>query len=352
MKKVKAASSELAMHLKIFVLTVGVTAIMSQTLYFVSAFADVPEASKQADGDSWSKARKGFQSVALNQTFLDQLNDYYELWLPTGSVENQADSGRCWIFATIGIIRSLSLSAYIQDKPDLLEGIYPELFVAPSVSQEGPVVAHPNGGNVDGVPNAPVHPLKSGDIQPLDPASKSLAQLPRMYRLSETYMYYWELYEKMNRSFRQIEVLGQDLNITKFQKPEYRKIFANAVRGLSDGGEWEFSMQLLELHGMVPKPLMPEKNDSKNSRVMLDQLHELMEDASSAYLNTIADLKNRHAGKKEVAATLAKVTMDYQEKAKKMLDSHLGKPPQRVQFPGVDMSPTEFLTNYLNLNIY
>ncbi|MDE2039945.1 MAG: hypothetical protein KGO96_09495 [Elusimicrobia bacterium] len=53
--------------------------------------------------------RLGFKPVATNRAILQAHNERYTLELPQGTITDQKQSGRCWIFAGLNMIRSMML---------------------------------------------------------------------------------------------------------------------------------------------------------------------------------------------------------------------------------------------------
>ena len=53
--------------------------------------------------------RRGFKAAAINKDVLRRHNRHYSLGLPFGPIENQEQSGNCWLFAPVVLVRAAAL---------------------------------------------------------------------------------------------------------------------------------------------------------------------------------------------------------------------------------------------------
>ena len=53
--------------------------------------------------------RRGFKAAALDKEILRRHNRRYSLRLPFGEIENQQQSGNCWLFAPMVVVRAAAL---------------------------------------------------------------------------------------------------------------------------------------------------------------------------------------------------------------------------------------------------
>src|SRR5207247_4548303 len=81
------------------------------------------------------------------------------------------------------------------------------------------------------------------------------------FEFSQNYVMFWDKLERANYFFEAI-IDSADRDV------DDRSVAFLLDQPLSDGGQWNMFMSLVNKHGLVPKPLMPETNSSTNSRRM------------------------------------------------------------------------------------
>ena len=83
----------------------------------------------------------------------------------------------------------------------------------------------------------------------------------KTFELSEVYQMFWDKLEKANYFLENI--IG-----TRDEPLDGRMVLALLSDPISDGGQWNMFVNLVEKYGVVPKTLMPETNSSSDSGAM------------------------------------------------------------------------------------
>jgi bleomycin hydrolase len=122
-------------------------------------------------------------------------------------------------------------------------------------------------------------------------------------------------------------------------------------RPISDGGQWNMFTNLVEKHGLVPKPLMPETHSSSSSGRMNSILAAKLREAAK----TLRDMYRREASVDELRAEKER----YLQVIYRVLCIHLGTPPRRFAWQWTDkdkafhrdgeMTPQDFAQKYIQL---
>ena len=153
--------------------------------------------------DSFSRAvynavtNTGINELALNRDIIRNHNKLFNHRLKVKGITAQESSGRCWLFASLNMIRY-----YVIKKYDL-----------------------------------------------------------ESFELSQNYLAFWDKLEKAN-SFLEWVIEFRD------RDPLDRE-FSEVLRSpIGDGGYWEYTANLLDKYGAVPKDIMPETNSSSNTGPM------------------------------------------------------------------------------------
>ncbi|MBV9329292.1 MAG: C1 family peptidase [Chloroflexi bacterium] len=137
------------------------------------------------------------------------------------------------------------------------------------------------------------------------------------FELSQNYLMFWDKLERANYFFEAIiETADRDV--------DDRTVAFLLDQPLSDGGQWNMFISLVDKHGLAPKSLMPETNSSSNSRRMNGVLRSKLREGAR-------QLRDMHADGAPNAA-LRSVKNDYLEIIHRMLSIHLGTPPQDFAF--------------------
>lgn len=227
--------------------------------------------------------RNGFRDVALNREIIQRHSDQYTHEIPSGDVTNQEQSGRCWIFAGLNMIRSMLISSG-------------------KVSDE--------------------------------------------FQFSENYLHFFNMLEKANRHIETAtdKLYRRRSPREDFGAVERRM---TATPSLGDGGWSEYFMFLVSKYGLVPKSAMSETFSSASTATLLKELDdslaatsaELMANAQKFKAKKAPDLsqeiKSRGMGRvwKILAAHLGTPpkSFDYRETKKERKKGKVVVTPTRVK---------------------
>jgi bleomycin hydrolase len=172
---------------------------------------------------------------------------------PKMPITDQKSSGRCWIFATLNMIR---------------------------------IIASQNMGS---------------NLKDLE--------------FSQTYLYFWDKFERYHRSIQYYLDIKQNI------EPEKQFYYLNHLykEALGDGGQWDMSKDLVKKYGIVPKQAMPDSYHSKLSAPMNKLLTEML----------INDFTILDKSEKSVHKELINIMMD---RVYNVLVGFLGKPPTKFNW--------------------
>lgn len=133
------------------------------------------------------------------------------------------------------------------------------------------------------------------------------------FEFSQSYLFFWDKLEKANFFLEYvIHNIGRDP-----LEREYSEILDN---GISDGGYWQYVVDLVEKYGVVPKSVMPETYNSSTSWSMAGTISETVRAGAmtlSALARTGADETALRNKKFEILKSIYKI-----------LVLNLGEPPR------------------------
>ena len=133
----------------------------------------------------------------------------------------------------------------------------------------------------------------------------------KTFELSEVYQMFWDKLEKANYFLENI--IG-----TRDEPLDSRMVLALLSDPLSDGGQWNMFVNLVEKYGVVPKSLMPETISSSDSGPM----NTLLVSKLREYAKVLRDMHTHGSSEEE----LRKAKVTFLEEFYRMLAIHLGKP--------------------------
>ena len=166
------------------------------------------------------------------------------------------------------------------------------------------------------------------------------------FELSQSYLMFWDKLEKANYFLENIiETVNESL--------DGRLVMWLLAEPLSDGGQWDMFVNLIEKYGVVPKFAMPETESSSSSYAMNDLLIGKLREY--AWL-----IREKHARGKSPDA-IRQNKQEMLNEFYRMLCIHLGKPPakffwewrdkdKKFQRHG-DITPKEFFDKYVALDL-
>jgi bleomycin hydrolase len=164
------------------------------------------------------------------------------------------------------------------------------------------------------------------------------------FEFSQNYVMFWDKLERANYFFEAV-IASADRDV------DDRSVAFLLDQPLSDGGQWNMFISLVNKHGLVPKSLMPETNSSSNSRRMNAVLRNKLREGARR-------LRELHADGASTD-TLRAVKNDYLETVHRILSIHLGTPPHEFawqwrtssgEFQRTErMTPQEFASRFVDL---
>jgi len=166
------------------------------------------------------------------------------------------------------------------------------------------------------------------------------------FELSQAYMMFWDKLEKAN-------FFLENVIATRDEPLDGRLMMHLLADPISDGGQWDMFVNLLDKYGVVPKTVMPETHSSSKSGPMNAVLAAtLREDA--CVLRDLAD-----DGASVEALRQAKGEMV--EHLHRVLTIHLGRPPERFVWEWRDkdkefhrhgeITPKGFLDEFVGIDL-
>lgn len=137
------------------------------------------------------------------------------------------------------------------------------------------------------------------------------------FEFSENYLYFWDLLEKSNTFFeRIIKTANEDI-----YSREVYSLFSSPV---GDGGAWNSFTNLIAKYGTVPKEIMPETYQSKNTSILIRLLNEKLREDALTLRKMVADNSN------QTQTEAAKINM--LKEVYRILVLSLGEPPAEFQW--------------------
>jgi bleomycin hydrolase len=224
--------------------------------------------------------RNNVDDIALNNRVVFGTDHTFSTSLDDWGVTNQKQTGRCWMFAGLNLLR----------------------FSARSVL---------------GV---------------------------KEFEFSQNYLMFWDKLERANYFFEAIiESAERDV--------DDRSVAFLLDQPLSDGGQWNMFISLVKKHGLVPKAMMPETDSSSNSRRMNGVLRAKLREGAR-------ELRELHA-RGATPSSLRSVKTEYLETIDRILNIHLGTPPERFLWQwrksdgeferSGELTPLEFASRFVEL---
>jgi len=168
----------------------------------------------------------------------------------------------------------------------------------------------------------------------------------KTFELSEIYQMFWDKLEKANYFL-------ENIIETRTEPLDSRRIMWLLSNPLSDGGQWDMFVNLVEKYGVIPKSFMPETKSSNNSGAM----NALLETKLREYAKLIRD---EQANDSELEK-LYSIKQRSLEEFYRMLTVSLGKPPTEFYWEWRDkeekfqrhgmMDPKEFYREYIGIDL-
>ncbi len=166
------------------------------------------------------------------------------------------------------------------------------------------------------------------------------------FELSEVYQMFWDKLEKAN-------FFLENIIETRDEPLDSRLVLGLLSDPLSDGGQWDMFVNLVEKYGVVPKSFMPETDSSSNS----DPMNTLLVAKLREYAKTLRDLNSQGSSAQELRKSKGEMLEEFY----RMLAIHLGKPPTSFYWEWRDkdnmfhrhgdITPKEFYKEYIDVDL-
>jgi bleomycin hydrolase len=166
------------------------------------------------------------------------------------------------------------------------------------------------------------------------------------FELSEVYQMFWDKLEKANYFL-------ENIIETRDEPLDSRMILALLSDPLSDGGQWDMFVNLVDKYGVVPKSLMPETFSSSDS----DSMNTLLVSKLREYAKLLRDMYAKGSSVEELRKSKCALLEEFY----RMLAIHLGKPPcnfywewrdkEKVFHRDGDLTPIEFYKKYVAVDL-
>lgn len=166
------------------------------------------------------------------------------------------------------------------------------------------------------------------------------------FELSQNYTFFWDKYEKANYFYENI------LN-TAEQPVTSREVAFLLQTPQQDGGQWDMIVSLFQKYGVVPKSVMPESNNSSNSRDLNNYLNKLLRKHAVLLRQMVLE----EATEEEIQANREAMLQEVYN----LLAISLGTPPTAFDFEYRDeeknyhldqgLTPQSFYDKYVDVDL-
>ena len=168
----------------------------------------------------------------------------------------------------------------------------------------------------------------------------------RTFELSEIYQMFWDKLEKANYFLEAI--------IETTHEPLDGRLVSSLLSDpISDGGQWNMFVNLIEKYGVMPKMFMPETANSSNS----DPMNTLLASKLREYAKVLRDMNEKGASLTELREKKGGLMEEFY----KLLCINLGVPPERFYWEWRDkdsvfhrrgnITPVEFYKEFVGLEL-
>ncbi|KAJ3505038.1 hypothetical protein NLJ89_g7623 [Agrocybe chaxingu] len=140
------------------------------------------------------------------------------------------------------------------------------------------------------------------------------------FQLSQSYLFFWDKLNKANY-YLELMIETADLPI------DDRLVTHLSTELISDGGQWDMVVNLIETYGIVPQSIYPESTHSSLSAPLNSLLKTKLRE-HAIILRSLADtLRGAHVREETVIATLRAKKEELVREVYKILTATLGVPP-------------------------
>lgn len=166
------------------------------------------------------------------------------------------------------------------------------------------------------------------------------------FELSQSFTFFWDKYEKANFFHQNILDTAKD-PITS------RKVAFLLQTPQQDGGQWDMIVSIFNKYGVVPKAVMPENENSSNSRLLNKYLNKKLR--KDAFI--LRELVGKGVSEEEIIQTRQQLMKEVYQ----LLATSLGTPPETFNFEYRDsekvyhrlenMTPKSFFAEVVQVNL-
>ena len=168
----------------------------------------------------------------------------------------------------------------------------------------------------------------------------------KTFELSEIYQMFWDKLEKANYFL-------ENIIETRDEPLDGRLVSSLLSDPISDGGQWNMFVNIVEKYGVIPKNFMPETANSSNS----DPMNTLLASKLREYAKSLRDTTRKGASVNELREKKGK----FMEEFYKLLCINLGTPPETFYWEWRDkdgvfhrkgnMNPVQFYQEYIGTQL-
>ena len=168
----------------------------------------------------------------------------------------------------------------------------------------------------------------------------------RTFELSEIYQMFWDKLEKANYFL-------ENMIETREEPLDGRLVSSLLSDPISDGGQWNMFVNIVEKYGVIPKTFMPETANSSNS----DPMNTLLASKLREYAKLLRDTNRKGASMTE----LREKKGEFMEEFYRLLCINLGVPPETFYWEWRDKdgvfhrkgntNPVQFYKEYIGTQL-
>ncbi|KAF8629210.1 hypothetical protein AX17_005795 [Amanita inopinata Kibby_2008] len=154
------------------------------------------------------------------------------------------------------------------------------------------------------------------------------------FQLSQSYLFFWD---KLNKSNYYLELMIQHADL-----PVDDRLIKHLSGDLiSDGGQWDMVVNLMENYGLVPQSLYPESTHSSLSGPLNSILKTKLRENALILRRLASSLRSSNVSEDQVLMTLRSKKEDLMKEVYNMMTATLGVPPA---------TSTKFVWEYTDAN--
>jgi len=141
------------------------------------------------------------------------------------------------------------------------------------------------------------------------------------FQLSQSYLFFWD---KLNKSNYYLELMIEHADLPVDDR------LINHLSGdlISDGGQWDMVVNIMENYGLVPQTLYPESLHSSLSSPLNTLLKTKLREHALILRDLAASLRNAHVMEDTVLATLRSKKEELMKEVYRIMTATLGVPPR------------------------